>query len=102
MLSQEADTTRRPFGLTATPETISEWPASVRSSRPLSRSHTFSRQTPHGGRPNLPPPQRLGQSGRLACAVRGPFLDPTPSACGPEKQTPHAGRPGSPPPHELG
>ena len=42
VLSSEAETARRPSGLTATPLTQSEWPSSVRSSRPVSRSHTFS------------------------------------------------------------
>jgi hypothetical protein len=38
----QEETARRPFGLIATPRTESEWPCSVRSSRPVSRSHTFS------------------------------------------------------------
>jgi hypothetical protein len=49
LLSQEAETARRPSGaarrpsgLTATPLTEPEWPFSVRSTRPVSRSHTFS------------------------------------------------------------
>jgi len=32
---------RFPSGVTATPETESAWPSSVRRARPLSRSHTF-------------------------------------------------------------
>ena len=41
VLSSEAETAGFPSAVTATPLTNEEWPSRVRSSRLLSRSHTF-------------------------------------------------------------
>ena len=126
--------------------TPSEWPARVRSSRPLSRSHTFSVlssdaetarrpsgvtatpltrvrvaferaqlapafQIPHlqravirrGDRPppvrSSPPRHGRKPSGPRGCAARGRFPDPTPSASCPRTRRPPAARPASPPRH---
>ena len=42
VLSFDAETARRPSGVTATPHIVLPWPVRVHSSRPLSTSHTFS------------------------------------------------------------
>ena len=98
VLSPEAETARRPSGLTATPLTEAEWPASVRSSWPLSRSHTFSVLSREAETARRPSGRHRHAIDRIRVARQraqfaGRSPGPRPSASCPQKRRPRAARP---------
>ena len=99
---QDADTARRPSPLNATPLTESVWPWRVRSSRPLSTSHTFSvlsEEAETARRPSSLKPTPMTGLWPARCGVRAPSPHPTPSTSCQKMRIRRAARPRSTPRH---